>query len=187
MTPRSPTNDVRRRSIRSMEAIDLRASGGSAITSGLMTKIFDQFVEDEFRADVAARDEQYGKDAPASLLPRTAAQRRFDALKKIFETAAAMPAGSTMPGLVLNVVVSQERFEYELAKYGLIDAMNGPYSGSIDDLLRQYCETENGIAVHRPRHHPGCAHRLRATVRDRRSRPRRRRRTQAPPVHRCRP
>jgi hypothetical protein len=127
--------------------IDLRASGGSAITSGLMTKIFEQFVESEFRADVAARDEQYGKDAPASLLPRSAAQRRFDALQKIFETAAAMPAGSTMPGLVLDVVVSQERFEYELAKYGLIDAMNGQYTGITDDLLRQYCETDNGIAV----------------------------------------
>ena len=52
-----------------------------------------------------------------------------------------------MPGLVLDVVVSQERFEYELAKYRLIDAMNGPYTGITDDLLRQYCETENGIAV----------------------------------------
>src|SRR4029077_10641515 len=142
------TNERRTASLHPVdEGIELRASGGSAITSGSMTKIFDQFVEDEFRADVAARTEMYGENAPASLLPRTAAQRRFDALAKIFETAAAMPAGSTLPGLVLNLVVSQERFEFELAQFGLIDATSGPYAGITDDLLHQYCETENGIAV----------------------------------------
>ena len=54
---------------------------------------------------------------------------------------------ATLPGLVLNVVVSQERFEHELARCKLIDATNGPYTGITEDLLRQYCETENGIAV----------------------------------------
>ena len=142
------TNERRTAAIHPVDTgVELRASGGDAITTGMMTKIFDQFVEDEFRADVAARDDMYGKNAPAALLPRTAAQRRFDALAKIFETAVAMPAGSTLPGLVLNVVVSQERFEHELARYQLIDATNGPYTGITEDLLRQYCETENGIAV----------------------------------------
>ena len=36
-----------------------------------MLGIFERFVEEEFRADVAARTELYGPDAPASLLPRT--------------------------------------------------------------------------------------------------------------------
>ena len=142
------TNERRTASIHPIdEGIELRASGGSAITTGMMAKIFDQFVEDEFRADVAARDEMYGKDAPASLLPRTAAQRRFDALAKIFETAAAMPAGSTLPSLVLNLVVSQERFEHDLAKYQSDRRDQRAVHRLTDDLLRQYCETENGIAV----------------------------------------
>ncbi len=143
------TNERRTASLHPVDegGIELRASGGSAITTGMMAKIFDQFVEDEFRADVAARTEMYGDNAPASLLPRSHAQRRFDALAKIFETAAAMPAGSTLPGLVLNVVVSQERFEHELARYQLIDAIRGADAAMTEDLLRQYCETENGIAV----------------------------------------
>ena len=83
-TPRSPTSGGRRRSIRSTTGVDLRASGGDAISTGWLMKIFDQFVEDEFRADVEARDEQYGQNAATSLLPRTDAQRRFDALVTIF-------------------------------------------------------------------------------------------------------
>ncbi len=85
-------------------------------------KIFDEFVEAEFRADVAARDEEHGPNAATSLLPRTDAQRRFDALVTIFRTASAMPADAKLPELVLNLVVSQERFEHELARYGLTDA-----------------------------------------------------------------
>jgi Domain of unknown function (DUF222) len=92
------TNERRTASLHPVdEGIELRASGGSAITSGSMTKIFDQFVEDEFRADVAARTEMYGENAPASLLPRTAAQRRFDALAKIFETPRRCPPARRCP------------------------------------------------------------------------------------------
>ena len=60
--------------------VDLRASGGRPLDAAEMLGIFERFVEDEFRADVAARTELHGPDAPASLLPRTDAQRRFDAL-----------------------------------------------------------------------------------------------------------
>ena len=147
------TNERRTASIHPVDAgVDLRASGGDAISTGWLTKIFDQFVEDEFRADVNARDEQYGPNAATSLLPRTDAQRRFDALVTIFRTASAMPAGAKLPELVLNLVVSQERFDHELARYGLTDPVTGDetegrWAGVDDDLLRQYCETENGVAV----------------------------------------
>jgi Domain of unknown function (DUF222) len=127
--------------------IDLRGSGGSALTTAGMLNIFDRFVEAEFRADVAARTELHGPDAPPSLLPRTDAQRRFDALVKIFETAAAMPAGARSPKPVVHIMVSQERFEYELTQHGLIDAFEGPYRNPLPDLLRQYCETDNGVPV----------------------------------------
>ena len=147
------TNERRTASIHPVDTgVDLRASGGDAISTGWLTKIFDQFVQDEFRADVDARDEQYGPNAAASLLPRTDAQRRFDALVTIFRTAAAMPAGAKLPELALNLVVSHERFDHELARYGLIDAVTGEetagrWSGVDEDLLRQYCETENGVPV----------------------------------------
>ena len=59
------TNERRTASIHPVDTgVELRASGGDAISTGWLTKIFDQFVEDEFRADVEARDEKYGKNAP---------------------------------------------------------------------------------------------------------------------------
>ena len=70
--------------------------------------MFDHFVEAEFHADVVQRSELHGENAPASLLPRTDAQRRFDALVKIFERAASMPADTVGPQLVFNIVATQE-------------------------------------------------------------------------------
>ena len=94
------TNERRTASIHPVDTgVDLRASGGDAISTGWLTKIFDRFVEDEFRADVDARDEQHGANAATSLLPRTDAQRRFDALVTIFRTAAAIPAGGDVAGV----------------------------------------------------------------------------------------
>ena len=134
------------------EGVDLRASGGDAVSTGWLMKIFDEFVEAEFQADVAARDEEHGPNAATSLLPRTDAQRRFDALVTIFRTAGATPADAKLPELVLNLVVSQGRFDRELARYGLTDPAPGVeiesrWSGADEDLLRQYCETENGVPV----------------------------------------
>ena len=182
------TNERRTASIHPVDTgVELRASGGDAISTGWLTKIFDQFVEDEFRADVAARDEQYGKDAATSLLPRTDAQRRFDALVTIFQTASAMPTDAKLPEMVLNLVVSQERFDHELAKYGLIDAMNGAVHRHHRRPAAPVLRDRERSARQRPRHHPDCAHRPHSTVRDRRRRSRRGRRTQATSVHRCRP
>ena len=65
------------------------ATGGSALDAAEMTAIFDAFAEQEFRNDVIERTVRHGPDAPTSLLPRTDAQRRFDALHTIFRAAAA--------------------------------------------------------------------------------------------------
>jgi hypothetical protein len=127
--------------------VDLRASGGSPLTTAAMMTIFDRFVEEEFRGDVEERTRLHGPDAPSSLLARTAAQRRFDALAKIFDRAASMPADARRPEPVVNIVVSQERFETELLRHRLIDAVDGPYVDPFDDLLRQRCETANGVTV----------------------------------------
>jgi hypothetical protein len=137
------TNERRTVSLNEIDGgLDLRASGGSALNTAMMKKIFDHFVEAEFHADVAARTALHGDNAPASLLPRTDAQRRFDALVKIFERAASMPADAVGPQLVLNIVTTQERYERELAELGLIDATGGPYIDPFADLLHQYCESE---------------------------------------------
>jgi hypothetical protein len=56
-----------------------------------------------------------------------------------------------LPELVLNLVVSQQRFDHEMARYGFTDTNTGPETEGwwsvTDDLLWQYCETENGVPV----------------------------------------
>ena len=77
--------------------VDIRATGGAPLDAAMMIANFERFVEAEFRIDVAARTKLHGSDAPASLLPRSDAQRRFDALHKVFTTASTMPAGGRAP------------------------------------------------------------------------------------------
>ncbi len=125
-------------------AIDLRATGGSALTTAEMFGIFERFVEEEFRKDVATRTELHGPDAPASLLPRTDAQRRFDALTEIFRRALSTPAGGRLPEPVVNILVDQHTHEVLLARHRLI-----PFPDDLTpaDLEHARCETDGGIPV----------------------------------------
>ena len=125
-------------------AADLRASGGSAMNVAEMLGIFERFVEDEFRKDVESRTALHGPDAPASLLPRTDAQRRFDALLEIFRRAVSTPAGGRPPLPIVNILVDQHTHEILLARHRLIpfpDDLPAP------DLDRVRCETDSGIPV----------------------------------------
>ena len=67
--------------------------------------IFDRFVQAEFDKDVAARTAEFGPDAPASTLPRSDSQRRFDALVAIFRAAVVAPADGIAPVPVVNLLV----------------------------------------------------------------------------------
>src|SRR4029079_300881 len=124
--------------------LDLQASGGRPLDAAEMLGIFERFVEDEFRIDVAARTQLHGPGAPASLLPRTDAQRRFDALATIFRTAASMPAGARAPEPVVNLLCELEWLETLLARHRLI-----PFPDDLPriDLARSRCETDGGIVV----------------------------------------
>jgi hypothetical protein len=127
-------------------AVDLRASGGSPLVTATLLGIFEQFCEAEFRADVTERTRLHGPDAPPSLLPRTAAQRRFDALATIFTTAASTPAGAQAPEPVVSVLVDQWTWEQALAEHRLI-ALTGDTAIAIPDLSGLRSETDNGITI----------------------------------------
>ncbi len=58
-----------------------------------------------------------------------------------------MPADARFPEPVVNIVVTRQRFEHELLRHRLIDTIDGAYSDPFADLLGQYCETDNGVAV----------------------------------------
>jgi len=122
----------------------LRATGGTAETAAEMTAIFNQALEREFQADVAERTRLHGPDAPASLLRRTDAQRRFDAMTSIFRRSVAVPANAKTPQPLVNIVVDQRTAEEALARHGLIPE---PTDLPELDLSRRRCETTSGTPI----------------------------------------
>ena len=72
------------------DTFHLGAQGG-ALDGAAMLEILRRFEQAEFDTEWAELIERFGDDACPGLLQRTAGQRRFDALKTIFERAAAAP------------------------------------------------------------------------------------------------
>ena len=77
-------------------------------------------------------------------MPRTEAQRRFDALRAIFTAAAAAPPGAQPAEPIVNIVVDQVTFETHLAPRRLIELRPELPSLRID---QRGCETTSGIPV----------------------------------------
>lgn len=125
-------------------ALHLRASGGSGIVTAEMINIFDRFRDAEFRKDVAARTAAVGPDAPASSLPRTDGQRRFDAMAAIFRAAAVAPADGIAPVPVVNLLVGLDSFERLIARQ-----VTGDDPGAADDIDLRFerMESDTGTAV----------------------------------------
>jgi hypothetical protein len=107
-----------------------------------MIAIFAAQLEREFQADVAERTRLHGADAPASLLPRTDAQRRFDAVQAIFRKSVVAPADGRRPTHLVNVIVDQRTFEEGLAAHGLLPF---PHDLPATDFAERRCETDTGI------------------------------------------
>jgi hypothetical protein len=70
--------------------LHLNARGG-AVHAASMIEIFGRFCDAEFAADWAWVRERFGADATHAQMPRSDAQRRFDALFAIFGAAAVAP------------------------------------------------------------------------------------------------
>lgn len=100
-------------------SVSIRAMGGTGMVTAELIGIFQQFVDAEFAKDVAVRTAEFGPDAPASKLPRTDAQRRYDALVEVFRAAALAPADGIAPKPIVNVVVGFGTFQRILARRGL--------------------------------------------------------------------
>ena len=123
-------HDQRTASVRDNNgAVAVHASGGSPQAACEMTKIFELAVQAEFDTDCAARRAEHGDDALNHPLPRTADQRKFDALHHI-------SAGNTL-------------FEHGLVEdpniFGLPD---DGFTAAAADLSKHRCETTTGTSVH---------------------------------------
>ena len=124
--------------------LDIAASGGSGLVTAEMIGIFQQFVEAEFDKDVTVRKLEFGEAGPASALPRTDAQRRFDALVAIFHAAAVAPADGVAPRPVVNLLVGQATVERLVTRRITGD---DPGPGADIDLALERIESDSGVRV----------------------------------------
>ena len=106
-------------------------------------EILEHYERAEFDADWADLRERFGDDATASMLERTATQRRADAIYAIFMAAASTPPGAQRPEPVVNIVVDQRTFEEHVKA-----ATTGttPPTPAPTDFTRR-CETLAGVPV----------------------------------------
>ena len=124
--------------------LHLTACGG-ALDGATIVEIFERFCQHEFEADCAvAKQAEADGTGRADHLPRTDAQRRFDALTAIFLAAASTPPGAQPPEPVVNIVVDQTTFETHLCRRRLLNLRPDLARLGVD-LWR--CETTSGIAL----------------------------------------
>jgi hypothetical protein len=106
-------------------------------------EILRRFEQAEFDAEWAELKARLGDQASAGDMPRTAGQRRADAMHAIFLAAASTPAGAQAPKPVVNLVVTAEQFEAHL-QATLTDQ---PVEPPDAENLFARCETDAGHAV----------------------------------------
>jgi hypothetical protein len=126
------------------DGLTISASGGSSVVACEVESIFGHFVELEFRRDLAVRTAAHGPDAPASLLPRTAAQRRHDAFVTMARAAVANPDHAPAVPLTVNLVADPYTFMSSLADHGLAAT---PAPDAVPPPTRHRCETAGGAVV----------------------------------------
>jgi hypothetical protein len=126
----------------------LHCSGG-VLDIAEMREILDRFAQIEFDKDWAICTEQHGDQACTSLMPRTFAQRRFDALHQIFLQAASTPAGAQLPIPTLNIVMDLGTYESTLTRMRLIpgQSRNGLMELDLVPFHLRRCQTSDGVAV----------------------------------------
>jgi len=144
--------------------VAIGAVGGDVLTAEGLTKIYDHFRELEFRNDVAARTARHGDRADEYPLPRTDAQRRFDALVAIFHHAYAATGDGKLPDPIINIVCDQRTLHDLMGRAGIvltngdtldldaltrqqIDAVLAEFVADPTSILTRRCETSSGHPV----------------------------------------
>jgi hypothetical protein len=115
------------------------------IAGTILREILGHFADAEFHADYDAAKARHGDTITITkdMLDRTAAQRRADALSKIFETAASAGIDGTPVEVCVNLVMTHDQFQQSLR-----EQLDGtPVTIDPATVLEQRCETGDGIPV----------------------------------------
>jgi len=108
-----------------------------------MAEVLAAYEHAEWLADRDAAIAEHGPGATPDQFPRTAAQRRADAVLAIFRRAAATPADAQSPEPLVSIVIDQETLETELAR-----AAGHPAGHDPSRLDQRICRTTSGHPVH---------------------------------------
>ncbi len=108
-----------------------------------MQNIFAAFCDAEFLTDWETTKLKHGDLASPTLMPRTARQRRADALVAIFETAATANGTGKLADPVVNLTIDHDPFEQYLRQQ--IDGT--PVVIDPATVLDRRCETIDGAPV----------------------------------------
>lgn len=116
-------------------------AAGPAMDGVFMREVFDRYCDIEWRNEWDEGVRRYGDAMHAGLMERTPAQRRFDALRRLFDSAA----GSEQMGgdVTVNIVVDQGTFEQHLG-----EALGGsPAPADPSAAVTRRCEDQRGNVV----------------------------------------
>lgn len=115
------------------------AAQGSAIR-----EILDQFTQAEFAAEWDDLTARYGDAATPSMMERTAAQRRADAVAAIFERAAAASPADRSPEPVVNILIDEASWLAALQRSLGGDDVTMPDAATVAD---RRCQTVDGTLL----------------------------------------
>jgi len=120
----------------------LRAKG-DALAGATIGEVLDAFAEAELLADMAWLRETHGPDAPTCLLPRSHAQRRADALTRIFHCAGGAPDA---PGveIVVNVTVDEATLRDAAASRKPPTPLDPQF---LQRWAQRRCQTDTGVQL----------------------------------------
>jgi hypothetical protein len=108
-------------------------------------EILDHYLEAEWLADWEATVERWGDDASPMLMPRTAEQRRADAVTKALRDAASRPPGSKAPDSVIDVHIDHETFTDILIEAELFpERLRNPFEHPEPHESTRLCHTAHG-------------------------------------------
>ncbi len=113
-----------------------------------IAEIFGAYVDAEWHADWHAAVGEFGDAATPTMMQRTDAQRRADALRRVFVDAASRPSGSRAPDPIVNVHVDHTTFVGLLAEAELLPERTAdPFDDPAPHVSARFARTDHGHPV----------------------------------------